>query len=151
MCMFSRKGIQTICFNYFSYLQPLAVQTLIIVGAVQVYVSVRACTNTLLYNIYQCLFIFWLNFRNNVFVLLYSQTCMMPRKCILHRTSLAGLSKIGVELVFINFNLRGKSLLHGINVSGAKALIVGHSKGKSRQPFAKTRLPKPISLLLQEW
>ena len=41
---------------------------------------------------------------------------------------IAGLSKIGVEVAFINYNMRSKSLLHCFNVSGAKFLIVGKGK-----------------------
>ena len=36
-----------------------------------------------------------------------------------------GLCKIGVEVAFLNFNLRNKSLLHCIKISDAKLLIVG--------------------------
>lgn len=41
---------------------------------------------------------------------------------------IAGLSKIGVEVAFLNYNMRSKSLLHCFNVSGAKFLIVGKGK-----------------------
>ena len=38
---------------------------------------------------------------------------------------LLGLSKLGIVCAFINTNLRSKSLQHCIEVSGAKAVIVG--------------------------
>lgn len=39
-----------------------------------------------------------------------------------------GLSKLGIVCAFINTNLRSKSLIHSIQVSKAKAIIVGQSK-----------------------
>ncbi|XP_033109444.1 very long-chain acyl-CoA synthetase-like [Anneissia japonica] len=35
-----------------------------------------------------------------------------------------GLQKIGITCAFINYNLRGKSLLHCIKISGSKAVVV---------------------------
>ena len=46
----------------------------------------------------------------------------------IHFAHFPGLTKIGVEVAFLNFNLRSKSLLHCFNVSGAKTLIVGKGK-----------------------
>jgi len=37
----------------------------------------------------------------------------------------AGFMKLGYQIALINFNLRGRSLAHSINASGAKTLVVG--------------------------
>ncbi|XP_062340416.1 long-chain fatty acid transport protein 6 isoform X1 [Osmerus eperlanus] len=36
-----------------------------------------------------------------------------------------GLSKLGCEVAFLNFNIKSKSLLHCIQICGAKSLVVG--------------------------
>ena len=36
-----------------------------------------------------------------------------------------GLSKLGCEVAFLNFNIKTKSLLHCIEICGAKSLVVG--------------------------
>ena len=37
-----------------------------------------------------------------------------------------GLAKVGVECAFLNNNIRGNSLLHGIKICKARAVIVNH-------------------------
>ena len=46
---------------------------------------------------------------------------------ILRRTYISnlGLQKLGIVVAFINYHIRAKPLVHSINVSEAKALIVG--------------------------
>ena len=46
-----------------------------------------------------------------------------------------GLSKSGIICAFINTNLRSKSLLHCVQVSQAKAIIVGKSKCNLKYGF----------------
>lgn len=46
-----------------------------------------------------------------------------------------GLQKLGIAAALINFNLRQKQLSHSVNVSGAKAFIVGQGDFIIFQPF----------------
>lgn len=39
-----------------------------------------------------------------------------------------GLAKLGVTLVFLNTNVKGKPLLHGLQATGASLIIVGEEK-----------------------
>lgn len=43
-----------------------------------------------------------------------------------------GLAMVGVEAALINYNLRRKSLLHCVGVSGARALVFGTEMREGR-------------------
>lgn len=58
---------------------------------------------------------------------------MMMGNCPEFICTWLGLSKLGVTTALININLKGKSLVHCINIAKSKAIIYSHeySTGKN--------------------
>ena len=56
-----------------------------------------------------------------------------------------GLAKLGVTAVFLNTNVRGKLLEHGLSETGAKLVVVGE---ECLPQFAATALPADVSCWL---